>query len=425
MNMEQENKIDQIEPPKVSKKLPARIWVSYIIMTAAIAGFVTLAVAFMLGYRLTLNGEIERTGIVQVISSPTGATISVNGNVLGVRTNDKLVLTEGEHWIEVKRNGFYTWQGRYDVKMDNVLWLDYILLFPNQLKPKVAADFKLTPVSVMGYNQILAEDANKALYTVNFNRNEYRTTKLPFTWAELQKLIGDEITLQQILMTDNDNTFWLLGNNNQIFTYSASDKKVTQIGADKKITSIAIFERDLIFAARKVSSEDVSKEQFEVYSYRAGDATATYWKTLDSAPTLAISMYENTPYFAVSWGEKTELYKSTGRAHENSQFVLALEGSGNLSFSPEGRFLHVADQNYDIENNQIHSGITAKHWFNYHLMSSVEDDKFLVQDFDGQNLRSIDITPSSLDYVFVSENNRNLYFFDKNNNLILINLESE
>ncbi|MCL2085881.1 PEGA domain-containing protein, partial [Candidatus Saccharibacteria bacterium] len=130
VSLEKTEEIEPVQQVKVQKKLPTRVWVTYILMFIAIIGIVTFAVAFMMGYRLSLTGEIERTGLIQVASSPSGANIVVNGNQMGVRTRARFSLSEGEHWIEVRRDGFDTLQGHYTVKMNDILWLDYVLLFP-------------------------------------------------------------------------------------------------------------------------------------------------------------------------------------------------------------------------------------------------------------------------------------------------------
>ncbi|MCL2085849.1 hypothetical protein FWH09_02875, partial [Candidatus Saccharibacteria bacterium] len=312
-------------------------------------------------------------------------------------------------------------------------------LFPLRMRPVADATFELTPIQTLNSNRLLAKDADEVLYSVDFSGgNNYRVQRLNFTMESLQELIDitvarngeateeggaeekDEIKLERIVATHNDNNFWVQGSNNTVFLYTANSRRLTLIGVTNRVMMEAEFNyRDLVFVA-----QNTQNNRYEVFFYQIGDATPTYWRAFDEKPKMAMASYDNVNYLALEFGEQTIIYYSSrGRFFENAERLTTIEDTGNLSFSPSGRFLRVGDKNYDIENDVFYEEISANHWFNGHIMSFMREDKFFVKDFDGQNEREVAIEPVSLDYVFISDNNRRLYYFDVENRLIFVDLQ--
>jgi hypothetical protein len=334
--------------------------------------------------------------------------------------------------------------------MNGILWLDYILLFPLELRQTVDATFELTPVGRLNTNRLLATDENETLFIVDFSGSStYRIQRLNFTIAGLQELMDglmtieteelengesgeceeydcdyeeddtERVLLERIIATHNDNSFWVLGSDNNIFLYTVGNRRLTHIGVEDRMIVRTFFHyREMFFVA-----QNPENERYELYLFQVGDTSPTRWRTFDELPEIAFASYDGVNYLALGLEEQTRIYASSrGRVLENAELYKAIEETGGVSFSPSGRFMQIGNKIYDIENSISFDDITSRHWFNGHIMSQMNEEGFFVHDFDGQNLRELAITPSRLDMVFLSDNNRRLHYFDEENNLIVIDL---
>lgn len=87
---------------------------------------------------MTSSGRIEQSGLVQIHSAPTGATVEIDGNTIFSRTNLSRSLTPGEHSLKLSRDGYDTWQKNIKMSSGMLLRLYYPRLFLLNRKPEVA-----------------------------------------------------------------------------------------------------------------------------------------------------------------------------------------------------------------------------------------------------------------------------------------------
>lgn len=101
------------------------------IMVLAIIVLTTFLFFIMLGYRFNReNGTIQQGGLVQFISQPTGARVTVGSAQLSSLTRSKITLYPGEYLVKMERDGYDTWQKNITVRAGTVLWLDSARLIP-------------------------------------------------------------------------------------------------------------------------------------------------------------------------------------------------------------------------------------------------------------------------------------------------------
>ena len=75
-----------------------------------------LVLKFAQGYRLDLKRKtFSSTGILTTTSVPEGAQVWINSK-LKTATNDNLNLTPGDYWVEIKKDGFHSWQKKLIVE---------------------------------------------------------------------------------------------------------------------------------------------------------------------------------------------------------------------------------------------------------------------------------------------------------------------
>jgi len=116
----------------------------YGLMTSMVGALVCLSLLYLVGYRLdSKNNTVERGGLIQYVSSPNGATISIDGTELTQRTPAKNAVSPGKHTFRMSRTGYHPWQKTLTIDAGTLTWLNYTRLIPQQLTPEMVHE---TPV---------------------------------------------------------------------------------------------------------------------------------------------------------------------------------------------------------------------------------------------------------------------------------------
>ena len=112
----------------------------YTMMTMAVLGGTALLVFLTLGYRFNRDsGTFSQGGLVQFISKPSGASVTVGRASLANKTRSKITLNPGSYLVKMNLNGYQEWQKNVEVKAGSVLWLNSALLVPTNPKTTVLA----------------------------------------------------------------------------------------------------------------------------------------------------------------------------------------------------------------------------------------------------------------------------------------------
>ncbi|MDO8535568.1 MAG: PEGA domain-containing protein [Candidatus Omnitrophota bacterium] len=118
--------------------------IRYIAFYFSLALYLTLLpiiLSYSLGYHIDFHKlVIYKTGILSIRSTPSGASIYVNGKLYPDTTPARIEeLRPGTYSIEVKREGLYPWQKDLTVRSNMVTRAENILLFPTlQVTDKVS-----------------------------------------------------------------------------------------------------------------------------------------------------------------------------------------------------------------------------------------------------------------------------------------------
>ncbi|MBI3889699.1 PEGA domain-containing protein, partial [Candidatus Saccharibacteria bacterium] len=76
----------------------------YAVMTLAVVSIATFIIFFVMGFRFNADdGRIEQYAFLQFASSPSGATVTVDGKVVGSKTPNKDSVKPGTHDIVMWR----------------------------------------------------------------------------------------------------------------------------------------------------------------------------------------------------------------------------------------------------------------------------------------------------------------------------------
>ncbi|MBQ3293873.1 PEGA domain-containing protein [Candidatus Saccharibacteria bacterium] len=172
----------------------ALMFVSVILLV----GFLTLVV---MGYSFNIRGAIDgdeeivgRSGLVQVSSLPTGATIYIDGETsLLFNTNASRAVSAGEHEISLARGGFDGWKKTVNVTEGMMYRLNYVRLFREEREVEDVLEFskvdtektgEVSFVTVSPNNERMILVRGGALYMVNLNENAPEQKTLDLTDAK-------------------------------------------------------------------------------------------------------------------------------------------------------------------------------------------------------------------------------------------------
>lgn len=113
----------------------------YTLMFATIALLLVALVLVMLGYRFNrTSNTLEQGGLVQFISRPTGADITIGAAHLANQTPTKITVNPGLYTTKMEKDGYQTWRKNVQVIAGQVLWLNYAHLVPTTIKQTVMQD---------------------------------------------------------------------------------------------------------------------------------------------------------------------------------------------------------------------------------------------------------------------------------------------
>lgn len=136
--------MDFLDPKKKRAHL-IRLYIGYALMAVVltIGTFVLVFAAY--GYDIDRKtGSIIQNGLIIVDAHPEPATILVNNEEKG-RTNNRLVLPAGQYDIQLREDGYRTWQHTVQLEGGNIEQLVYPFLFPANPATKELQELATSP----------------------------------------------------------------------------------------------------------------------------------------------------------------------------------------------------------------------------------------------------------------------------------------
>ena len=135
--------------PKKSRAATIRLIVGYVLISIALmlATYVLISLASGFGVK---QGKVIQNGLVFVSSSPSNASIYLNGKLSEARSNARLVLPAATYTLKITKDGYRDWQRALTVEGGSVEHFDYPLLIPKQLVPAAVGGYPAPPASATG-----------------------------------------------------------------------------------------------------------------------------------------------------------------------------------------------------------------------------------------------------------------------------------
>lgn len=137
---------------KRARRQSFRVIISETIMVLTVIIMVAVLALVVSGYWVNADFQVERQGMLQVNSVPTGASVAVDGDAPWYqRTNTSKVLSSGEHHIVLTRDGYDTWEKTINITEGLLYRLQYPRLFLLERERESVYDAaKITFASISG-----------------------------------------------------------------------------------------------------------------------------------------------------------------------------------------------------------------------------------------------------------------------------------
>lgn len=166
---------------KLKKKQSLKVIVSEAIMVLAVVVMVVVLALIVSGYWLGSDFKVERQGMIQVSSIPTGADLDIDGQSSWLqRTNTSKVLSSGPHKVTITKEDYDTWSREINISEGLLYRLHYPRLFLKERTSEKALD-------VNGALQATISPDRDKLLLIN-DTSEWKFIKLKDDTLEPKKL---------------------------------------------------------------------------------------------------------------------------------------------------------------------------------------------------------------------------------------------
>ena len=212
---------------KRAKKIRnARVIMTNIFMGLSVVAIVFVLMLFAMGFSFNENGSLEQSGLLQISSHPSGATVEIDGKSQFGRTTINKMLSSGEHHIRITKSGYDTWEK--DVRIDAGLLtnINWVRLFPAKTEIEEINTYdepRLVSFSLDRKSLLYGEKESAKLFLINLQDERASTTKIDITkllnisnketarTADLSVISWNESGNKVILIwKDGESTYWYL-----------------------------------------------------------------------------------------------------------------------------------------------------------------------------------------------------------------------
>lgn len=456
-----------IDDEKLKKRQSLKVIVSEAIMVLFVVVIVVVLGFVVSGYWVNSDFEVERQGMLQVSSIPTGADLAVDGESSWLqRTNTSKVVAAGEHTVSITKEGYDTWQKTVNVTEGLLYRLHYPRLFLKDRKAEKvynASNYNYATISPDGRRMLLASDKTK-WQLVNMNSEKIEPKTIDFSeylpgvsaindsdiglfsgsileanWDKngdhvlMEIKAGDQVewllldvdnpknslnitrkfetNFDTVRILDDSASNLLTLRNGDLQKIDVPGRVISEVLAEK-IISFDYYKQDIVYAMK------AGDNNYTVGTFRIGDTKKTILSDNIKEP-IAVVVYRfyDDMYVAILEGNVINTYKKA----EFEQIK-----TYQLSFSPQelkvghaGEFIMMVDAAkiaaLDMEAGAVREWEVDGEkfdWLDSDMIYSVADGRLMVYDYDGLNRRELADNVSEHFPVTITENKWLYYFSD-------------
>ncbi len=460
-----------MDQEKIKRIQHFKVIASEIVMVIAVILTVLILALIVSGYWLNADFEVERQGLLQVSSIPTGADVNIDGGSSWLqRTNTSKTLSSGEHTVTLSKDGYDTWSKTINIREGLLYRLHYPRLFLNNREIETAADIDGATFATISPDRsilLLTNDTTKwRILSLNSEKISSHTINVEglFTNPDSSEDSDDTSFTGQIVSADwaNDNahvlfnvknaetTEWVMVNidnvkdsinlsrkfdmdfdNIQIMNNSASallslqgqnlrkiDVASEQISAilAEKIISLDHYENEVIFIADQ-STDDA--EEYTLNLFKMGDDKVTKLDTINRPTQVVVSKFYDDKYITTVHDDIVTLYGEADFTKVVEEFTLSFNPA-RIKVGHNGEFIILTNGSniaaLDMEALSVVEWNTENidyGWLDDDMVYDISDGSLIVYDFDGLNRREIAKNVKS-GFPSTITDNKWLYYFSDN-----------
>jgi hypothetical protein len=452
---------------KRARRQSRRIIISEVLMVLTVIVTVMILAFVVSGYWVGSDFKIERQGLLQIYSIPTGADVEVDGNPSSwlQRTNTSKTLTAGEHTISLSKEGYDTWSRTINITEGLLYRLHYPRLFLKNRINESAYDSSANFASVSpDRNSMLLANNTTTWELLNLDTENISPTPLdlsevlPFTSRADGAKVGlfTGVIISSEWAADNEHILLKIAQNGEnswvildvrnpknsinlskdfnvdfekvkILDQSAGNLIVTVGGnlhrvdvPSKQISAVILsdvksfdhYEQNVVFVAK-----DIESEKYFIGLSRIGSSEMKKVKELDSPARVVITKFYDEEYIGVIDDESISLY-TKNNFEEKNHFPLSFnpenikvaDAGGAIVMSTGGRIATL-----DMEAQELFEWTTDTEsfgWLDNSMIYAVKDSVLNVYDFNGLNHRELSKNVSSHFPITITADKYLYYFRD-------------
>ena len=452
---------------KRARRQSRRVIISEIIMVITVILTVSVLAFVVSGYWLGSDFTIERQGMAQIYSVPTGADISIDGSSTSWlnRTNTSKTLSAGEHTITLTKDGYDSWSRTININEGLLYRLHYPRLFLKNRTHESAFESSANFATVSpDRNTMLLINNTTKWQLFNLDSESSKPTSLelseilPFSSHSTDGSTGlfngiiksaewakdNEHVLLEIALDDTTN--WLVLNiknpaaslnltkefnlnlkNVEIYDNSASnllciaDNSLRRIDVpNKQISAILVpevnsydhYEKEVIFSAVNTETDT---SPYYIGIIDLNNTEITKLKPTSSPAQVIITRFYDDKYIGIVENDTFSLYLKNDFI-EKSVFPLPFTPT-KIKVGSEGDFIALSTGGrlavLDMEAMKLDDWTTGTDtfgWLDGSMVYAVKDGNLNVYDFNGLNPRTLATNVSSrLPATITSD--KYLYYF--------------
>lgn len=445
-----------------------KIILSDVLIVLSVLGIVTLLSFIAMGYKLNDDGKLDQSGLLQVSTQPTGATVTIDDDNLFMKTNTSHMLSEGTHQVRLTKDGYELWENQVKITAGRLYKLDYPRLFKQDREKKSVKNFGEKGLKFLS----LSSDRRSILYqkadSLNWSLINIDSNDAEVVEFDVSKFTGELLGIEWNMDGDKVLTKW---KDNDIIVYRLVNLKKPEQSVDLNTEFGMSFSKlrfvsnsgDQLFALengnlRRVSlvDKEISKVLLAsvsdfynngpnvvyVYTGEGGKKTVGFYQEGGKSVALRqvegdnarmfLSEYLGEKYIGILANGKLAIYRGNFPTEmsglDNMEKILEQEVAVEFSSSEflekaSGRIMTIGSGSsllaFDAERGELFSFVLDNEkytWADDYLVANVSSSgELYLRDFDGTNKRRLAFLVAPYGAV-ISRNNKWLYYISTSSN---------
>lgn len=147
---------------QIKKRQTIKVFITETIMVFSIIGLVIFLMMIASGYWISQDFRVERQGLLQYASIPSGADVSIDGESGWMqKTNNSKMVSAGEHVVTISKEGYDSWTKKVNIEEGLLYRVVYPRLFLQDRtteKVKEIGNVRYATASPSGERVLILED---------------------------------------------------------------------------------------------------------------------------------------------------------------------------------------------------------------------------------------------------------------------------